>query len=413
MPEPEVTESVGGYVIEFGDLVKINALSIHQHNDGRVTSEMSVYANIRGEMQCLRKPALINLTSDQTRSRLSRDLNERYGKDKLDWYKVIEQLSDIVITEFRKGEPIKELLGIGEDNHPPEYILSPLIIKDYPNIIFGDPGAFKSAISLVLVALVSLPWGDNVLGFNVPENKQRCLYLDWETDHSTVNWTMSRLERGMGLPAFPLSYRRCSLPLTHDVDRIKQVIIENHIDMLIIDSLGLAAGDELNNTKTALEFFAAFRQLNKTGLILAHNAKNTDGEKKTIFGSMFFTAQARNIWEIRKVQDTGENEIDVALFHRKSTPFDKLYQALGFHITFTPDSMNIISQKATSVREFVNAMGTQERIKKLLSDEGAMSITNIAKALELTESSIRMAISRLKKKNIIIKIGDDYGMLAQ
>lgn len=416
LPEPTITETAGGYIIEFGGLVKINTLSIHQHNDGHVTAEISVYANIQGKegLQCLRKPTLVNLSSDQTRSRLSHNLDDRYGKDQLDWYKIIEQFSDIVITEFRRGEPIKELLGIGEDGHPPEYILKPLIIKNYPNVIFGDPGAFKSAFSLVLTVLASLPWRDNSLGFEVPQDRQRCLYLDWETDRDTVNWVMSKLEKGMALPTFPLYYRRCSLPLSQDIERIKQAIAEIKADIVIIDSLGLASGDELNNTKTALDFFTAFRQLNTTGLILAHNAKNTtDGAKRSIYGNQYYTAQARNIWEVRKVQEADDDEIDIALFHRKAPPFDKLYPTLGFHIIFTKDTMKITTEKPSTIGEFAKAMSETTQIKKLLTEQGIMSIKDIATALGFTESNVRTNISRLKSKEIVTKIGDGYGMLAQ
>jgi hypothetical protein len=53
-------------------------------------------------------------------------------------------------------------------------------------------------------------------------------------------------------------------------------------------------------------------------------------KKKSFYGNVYYTAEARSIWEIRKSQETGSKEMDVALFNRKPPPFTGLLHPQGF-----------------------------------------------------------------------------------
>lgn len=411
LPAPSITESATGYIVEWGDVVRCTAKSLRQHTDGVIKAEITVDANMPGcSWVCLKKPAIINLSSDQTRERLAKALDERYGKGELDWYAIIEQMSDTVTQAYRKGEPVYELWSAG-DCTPPNYIVEPYLIKDYPNVFFGDPGSFKSAFALMVSLVVALPWDDNTLNMSAPSEPLVPLYLDWETDKATIQWTMTRIQRGMNVDPFYIKYRSCALPLYQDLEQIKEAIDYHGANLLIIDSLGLASGGEPKETEPALKFFAALRQLKTTSLILGHNSKNSETNKRSIYGNMYYTAQSRNIWEVRKVAEPDENKIDIALFHRKAPPFDKLRKAQGYHVEFSRDKICVTAQEATTVREFVQGMGTQAQIKDLLLD-GELSTSEIAETLDITDVNCRMALKRLRDKKEVIKLNNGkYGLL--
>lgn len=407
--KPVLTELSTGYLIEWDDQVRARTGAMRLRNDGSTSAEVSIEANFGGKWQHIKKPAIINLSSDQTRMRLAKDCQTRYGSDDIDWYAVIEQLADTATTRFKEGEEVVELAS-GADVKPPEHIIEPFIVKNYPNVIFGDPGSFKSNFVLALCMLAGISYHDNALNIPVPDEPLKILWLDWETDRETVNWTMTRLQNGIDNNAFFLHYRKCLYPLKQDVEQVKRTIDKVGADMIVIDSLGLASGGEPKETEPALSFFQALRQLKVTSLIIGHNSKNKEEKSKSIYGNMYYTALARNIWEVRKVAEPGDEEIDIALFHRKAPPFSRLQKAFGYKISFEPDRIDIKAQEATTVREFVDQMGTPARIENLLLD-GAMTKSEIVASLGISDSTCRQALKRLRDKNRAVQLtGEKWGL---
>jgi hypothetical protein len=207
---------------------------------------------------------------------------------------------------------------------------------------------------------------------------------------------------------------KMTLSLNQELDRIKYQMDETKANILVIDSLGLAAGasgGNLNDAEPAIRFYSALRQLKTTSLIIAHNSKSQDVKTRSILGSMFYTAQARNIWESKKVAEPGDESTDIALFHRKAPPFDKLRKAHGYRVDFETDKIMMKHQDATTVREFVEGMGTQARITAMLKG-GAMLEAELAQQLEASEGSVKMACHRLKGKGKIVKLPDGkWGLL--
>jgi len=261
-----------------------------------------------------------------------------------------------------------------------------------------------------MAAMCTLPWHDNPLGWVAPGRSYKVLYLDWETDENTIKWSLKCLTEGMGLGYLSLNYRRCSFPLARDVEQIAEWIEDTKADITIIDSLGMAAGGDLSATEPAFAFWAAWRKLKTTSLILAHNAKASADGNKTVFGSQFYSAEARCIWEIRKVQEPGSREMDLAMYHRKAPPFDMLRQATGLHVSYEgvgrfSDGMVISPGNPQSVPEFLESLSSQDRIKMLL-DKGRMTTQEIIEELGINGATARSTLARMKGKNIITKWSD-------
>ena len=411
MSVPDVKNRVGGYIFEWKDeQVQIDVSRIKSHTDGSVRGEVKIVSMRSGKNSHLHQ-AQMNFVTSNTRKSLSKILEERCAG--VDWYAILEQLSVITLDRSRNGEPLIELIS-GEDVTQPEYLLHPVLIKNYPTVFFGDPGSAKSTLSIILSQLLMLPWHDNPLGFEVPEKTVKVLYLDWETDEATIQWQMTCLQRGMNLPNLFLSYRRCSLPLAQDVEQIKKYIDESLADVIIIDSLGLACGGELKDAAPAIAFFSALRQLKTTSIILAHTAKNKDSENgngRSIYGSVFFEAQARSVWQVTK--DINGDSIEISLNHMKSPPFQKKQPALGIQIDY--DSNGYISVKLcepddTNVNAYIDKMETQNRILDCLKN-GITRVKDIAAKLGISENNTRNKLSILKKKQMVVKVGEGYGLV--
>jgi DNA-directed RNA polymerase specialized sigma24 family protein len=329
-----------------------------------------------------------------------------------DWPTMLEQVKVYTLEWVRRGEPVTELWG-EDESEPPTYLIEPLIVEGYPNVIFGDPGCFKSGLAVIVAAILTLPWCDNPLAWPEPEKPVPCLYLDWETDRKTVNWTHARLRRGHGLEGFPIHYRRCFAPLFNDIEAITELADACEAKAIIIDSLGMASGnDDLNNSTTATNFYRGLRQLNRTSIILAHNAKDRERKERSIYGNQYFTAQARNIWEVRKVQETGEDCLDLGLFHRKAPPFARFSKPFGMHIEFQDNSITVKAKEPDTIRELLTEMSLQQQIYDLLVHEGAKSLDEIAKNLEGNKQSVKTTLYRMRDKKVAVQVDGKWGLLA-
>jgi hypothetical protein len=407
MSQPQILEIAGGYQFAWNttENVKIKVTRLHSTSDGGLKGELLITTSAEGYAPHIHL-GQFNFSASRSRKELAKQLETVYP---IDWEALLEQLVVRTIEMVRKGEPIEDILADNESLEPPRYLVEPFIVENYPNVIFGDPGSFKSTISLVLMALVTLPWRDNPLHLTTPDKSVPLLFLDWETDKSTISWQLSCLQRGMDTGIIPIKYRRCSVPLYNDLEQIQNAIVENKIEFIVIDSLGLACGGELNEAGTAIQFFTALRQLKVTSLILAHTSKDKLSQNKSIYGSVYFEAQARNIWHARKRQEPGESDLDLILRNTKSPPFRKKYQDMSYHVSFDDTSMKVKTQDPRTVAEFLETMGTQPRIIDLLKS-GPQKPADIARALDLTENNVRVVLSNLKKSNEVVKIGDGYGL---
>lgn len=401
MSLPKIDNTITGYRFAWeAEQITIEVSRIRQ-NKTSTAGEIIISTSAPGFKAPHITQQRFSFTNKDDRDKLAKSLSQ---KIQIDWESILEQLCVYCLREIRRGEPVVELGGPEREKQPPIYLVDPLVIKNYPNVLFGEPGSAKTTTALALVLLVSLSWQDNPLYLPVYAGKgARVLWLDWETDEDTIGWQLQCLTKGTDTFC-TLNYRHCSLPLAADLEQIKQCVDEYEADVVVVDSIGLACGGDLNSPEPVLNYFTALRQLRRTSINLAHTSKNTEG-KKSMFGSVFFEAQARNVWEIVKSGEPGDSSINVGLFHRKPPPFSKLHQPLGFQFDFTEDTTTVIPHDPKSVEELVKRMGTNQRILAILK-QGSLSPQEIIDSLEITRSNAYLAIKRLSDKELIIKLSD-------
>ena len=407
MSKPVITNVLGGYSLEWeSEQIKINVSRIRETKISTI-AEIVITCTSPGLATPHIKQTNFSLTANDARPKLAKELEKIY---KAEWDIILEQLCVKVLAEIRRGEPVVILGRDGTKAEPPEYLLDPYIIRNQPNVFFGEPGSAKTTWGLVLASSITIGWKDNPGKLIVPAKPEHCLWLDYETDQSVINWQLACIRKGNNFEVpNEIFYRRCSIPLADDLEQIKQAIDEYKATCLFIDSLGLACGGDLNSAEPALRFFGAHRQLNITSVILAHTARNTDSNNKHIYGSMFFEAQSRNIWEVVK-SNADEDSIVIGLYHKKPPPFGKLHKPLGYKFTFDNDNNETYFEynDPKSVDELLERMGTNTKIIEALKSRPLTP-------KELEEKGIknpRTPLARLKRKGIVTLIGKEtYGLV--
>ena len=393
--KPTVSVVLTGYTFswqEHGITIRASQVKVHS-SDGRVTGEITVEAtNEAGHPIVVYPSTTFNFTGPRSRIDLSKVLLAKYPK--LPWGEMIDQLCFAVPERARQGETTSEL-WTSADIPDLEYLLKPILIKGVPSMVFGEKAAGKSTLALYIYTCLTLPWTDNPLGLEVPSRPVKTLLLDWELPGSIAQRNAKYLQQGMGLPPFPLYHRRCRMPLAHDLEQVQRQIDGVGAEAVIIDSLARACGGDLNKTEPANAFFEALDQLKTTALIIAQTSKDVESKRKTPYGNALFTYFARSIWELCKAETLGEDGIDLALFHRWSN-LTKHFPAIGMRFNFNEHHTTVESQ-AVSVSDFAGKISTQQAILSELK-RGALSAKELAERTGATENTVKVNLTRLKKK---------------
>lgn len=402
LKEAVILDIPGGYSFSWiygDDEIQFTLTRFREDSKFGVTAELQV--------DWMEKEAIIgglrfNLLSPQGRKGIvSRLIQLHPGVTPEDWADTIEQICIESLKRFRRGEPIIEI-NTYDDIKKPSYCIDPLLPEGQPTIIYGEPGALKSKLGLVIYIALILPWHDNELNLIVPEKPVPCMMLDWETDEGVMGWQIKELQRGMDLPDFSLIYRRCTASLVDDLDKIKSAITKRKIKAIIVDSLGAAVGGDLKDATSALRFFTALRELKVTSLIIAQTSKDIESKNKSIFGSAFFKYYARSVWEVKSTEDG--DDVNVALFHRKAN-LSKLHQPLGYKFSFNGDAVKIKAADVMATPEFVSQMSATTQVIEELK-MGPMTAEDLAETCGLTLNNVRVSLTRLKQKGIVITVGE-------
>ena len=408
---PKFTDRGGTFLFEWQEeMVACEVSRIREHRDGRIVCELTVTTNNPDY-----DPHLIqdnfNLSSSRSRKELAKELQNRY-KEKVEWDSLLEQLSVLTLKKFRQGEPVQEIWGGLESNQRTEqdFLLEPVVYKDEPNMLFGEGKVGKSYLALLFAICVQLPFANNPFDLVTEKESMRVLYLDYETNQHDLEMRLHGLIVGLSLPPVSIMYRRCTMPFADDLEYIRSIVKEHNIGFLVIDSVGGASGNlDLKEAQAANSLFNALRHLKVTSLLIHHTSKNSeDGKARTPFGTVYFINQSRSIWEVRKQQEIGEDNLSIGMFHRYNN-LGKLMSPLGFKINFADGATCIERQDAKGVASFGNEIPLHLTIREILS-EGPMRIKDIAEELGKSEDVVRVTLKRhpelFRKAN-----GHEWGLI--
>lgn len=369
--------------------------------------ELYVYYN-NGEDSRLLRHTTAHLLSTSHITTITRQLAKNV---KLDWDTIFTYITDMALAKLREGEPVIELddtYGLVE----PEYIMSPLFVKDAINTIYAEKGSAKTLFITLIDMMLTLPWTDNPLNFDVGNKPHKILFLDWENSPAITGWTAARLRRGMGIDYCPIYYRHCSLPLADDISQIKHKLADINADIIIVDSIGMAVGDDLNLTKPAFRFFAALRQLDPiTSILIGHTAKNMESRRRTVYGNAYYENEARSVWEITKDQAIGSPEMTITLFQRKSAPFAGSHPPLAYKFIFEGNATTVELGYAKLDSRTQTEVSNMDIVEAIIAESDhpiePRDIFDLAEG-QVSRSNVGVYCLRLKNTGKIEKVEGGY-----
>ena len=407
--KPEIETSPGRITFSWSDVnLKIIVRRARMDSHSKVSGELLLEAIevADGHSAFMDEVRITDFLAERTLTQHVSSFTKKY--EGIPWEDVLMAVKYHVLNYVREGAPVEDLDTAAEDVTPPEDLIGPVMPLSQATILFGDRGAGKSQTALVFAMAMQLPWYDNPLGLTTPSQPVKPLWLDYETDSDTLRWILKSLQDGMELGNWPIAYRRCHLPLADDLEAIQAAMGQTGAGALIIDHLGLACGGNLNEDTTAMRFFSALRQLNTTTLLLAHTAKNPLG-KKTVFGSGFFEAIARSVWELRKDEDASEDELSICLSNTKMNVGPR-QKDIGLRFWYNGTKIKVNRQDPRTVDYFLQRMSITQRILAALK-ESPRNAAALAEDLEVKRNSIDQALKRLREKSVISNNGNVWGLV--
>ncbi len=387
MSQPSCERSLEGFVFRWPDLPFEVALSRIRESSRGTSSELLVtYQNGSGKPRTLIHQTLNLLTS---KTRLAKEL---HAKHEAPWPNMLEQVCVLALRQLRQGEPIESLAPTVED-HAAWFVLNPLLYEKNTTILYGPGDSMKSYFALYCGLLLASGCCGPQL--SVAPDPWRVLILDWEMSSQDVRGRVKMLQAGdrrlTGLP----DYRRCYQPLADDLSELKKVVSDGGYDVLILDSLAMAAGgQELERADSAIRFNAALRALNCTSLVIGHTPKpQADQKERTLYGSVFFHNLCRVSWEVQREGQT------LGLYQRKNN-LGKKHDPLGWTMDVTEDACFVTEANLMDEPVLAKGLSIVERAASYLAEHPSQTLESVAEALEVNPKSLAVSFSRAKVKGV-------------
>lgn len=385
MSKPSCEVNAGIYVLKWADYNLLLRADRLKDRSEAVSAEIVIKSNLPGQPQHLHQ-ARLNLTSTTSRRQLASFLTNRYG-ELPPWGDILEQACVIILEKYREGEPpIK--LGELPVREALRYRVAPLLVEKQANLIYGAGQSGKSLLALYLAVLIESPLNHN--GLSTEPGK--VLFIDYETDEDEVAHRVRSIQAGLnlGMPT-DILYRYGRMPLADDIEQIQRIVVENELDVVMVDSLGMAAGGDQDKSTDIIRYFQALRTLKVTTLTIDH--VNKEGK---LYGNVYKFNEARCIFEVKASSEPGVDHLDVGLYHRKMNN-GRLNTPLGFSFHFEDTRYTIRKQDLTLVPDLAGSLPLRQQIASALQ-HGALSVEDIAEATQQKSASIRVTLNRYKQQ---------------
>jgi hypothetical protein len=372
---------------------------LREGSDG-IQSEVIAHSAIAGELHWGR----LNLVSTAAREGLVKKLDRAHPT--APWRSILERACRLAAQELRAGEPVVALLPsrATETRH----LLSKLALAGETNVLFGDGGSGKSLFALALAVAVgagaALPAGITATA-HTP-----VLYLDWESSLEEHQDRLAGLLDGLGVSvAPPILYRPMSRALADDAAFLRAEISRHGVGFVIVDSLAPACGAEPEGADAAIRAMNAMRSFGAavTRLVIAHvskaGAEQRSGPAKP-FGSVFVQNLARSVWEIRKAEDDGGDDLVLGFYHRKVNR-GRLFPPFGLRLEFRGASTVLNGHDVGQQPDLMARASLAFRIQKTLAG-GARSVPDLMDETGKSKDTITRTLRRLRGSGKVIDLAD-------
>jgi len=310
----------------------------------------------------------INLTSQQSLNtiiRALREMTDDYFPD-IDWPKIMEQLV-VNVSKYKGGNMESVLIGntpvINEEKH---YIF-PFIRKNAINIIYGAGGSGKSYLSVLFGLLVQS--GKSYAG--LAPDQGNVLYIDWESDPEDLNERLRAVKKGLvevhpDIADIEFLYYRAKDKFVNEEDTIADMIVENNIGLIIIDSFGGALAGEINDSEASMQLANCLRSLGVSILGIDHVSKSNSNSP---IGTVYKVNLARNLWSVTSKVDEVNNEMEVVLKHTKTNSKKENPRVFNMQFHVNEQAYNITEKVSINSLTNQNSRLLEELIHKEIEEQ--------------------------------------------
>ena len=305
------------------------------------------------------------------------------------------------------------------------YLVFPMLPKDRATIFFGEGGSGKSYFGALLTLTIAS--GREVFPGWRPQRPGKVLVLDWEADREEWNERLLLIAAGAGIDpeefAGRVRYRSCITSLVDQVEELSKIVKDEGIDLVVVDSVGMASPGAREGTDAnegALALFRGLRLLRCTCLLVDHvnkaSKENASGARDP-YGSIFKTNLARQTWEVRREDPEGEsNTASLLLINRKVNNGPRR-DPVSVVITYDDDSVTFERGELDEVSDALAvSVPSKIKIEALLKREGWQTKAEIADAMpEVKDPTLRAALAAGIRKGWLVKDPnrERYGLVAR
>ena len=354
----------------------------------RAYAKMRVWTGKRGMIYM----ASVSLYDQRSRKEIIDYLMQQHPL--ADWNSILHQIAATVDSHSEKPGVTIDLARHVPKNDSP-YLIFPLVRQNQSTVLYADGGSGKSTFALAVAATGAtqksfVPGISNTAGRPI-----KTLYLDWEADDDDVASMLKEISRGaqQKIPDNHIHYQSMSGAFIDHCDELVEIIVENDIELIIVDSLVASAGGDVTDAEAARLFHNAVRSLNVASIAITHTNKSD-----TLFGSRFFWNLARQVFRLTSVAEPETNPV-LGLYHEKSNR-SKLIAPVAYDVQFSGStesdnaSIKYVAQDIQTVPELAKGTGLRERLIGLMRN-GSMTIEQLAERTSTDQSQVLATMERM------------------
>lgn len=395
-----------------GIRAEVNRMTNERNKD--IRAELTVHSS-RPIGSGLLLQTRIPITSSTSKKSFATDLHSMDGTiESSVWRAMIEQLCASVIVDYRKGSPSERISGTTMDIKT-HWLIEPLVELQSPTIIFGEGSAGKSLLAQYISVLCDEGMTHNGITIKEP---LKVLYADWETNKLEVENRFSMVRKALGvledsdgnLVESNIQYKKCDKPIDDEAEGIQLDIDKHGIDLLVIDSVGMALGGDANDSSVINAFWRKLSQFKVSILALDHPNKagmmSNRADPTSLNGSQYKVAGVRQLFGLVKSREmAAENKIQVTLVHSKHNNTAR-QQPMGFEYVFNSialEDIKRINPDEMGKSDLRVVLSQFDQIKAAVATS-AKTAEEVAAHMDKTVLQIRSRLSEMVRRGDLIKI---------
>ena len=363
-------------------------LSKIDRRGSRAYAKMRVWTGKRGMIYM----ASVSLYDQRSRKEIIDYLMQQHPL--ADWNSILHQIAATVDSHSEKPGVTIDLARHVPKNDSP-YLIFPLVRQNQSTVLYANGGSGKSTFALAVAATGAtqksfIPGISNTAGRPI-----KTLYLDWEAGDDDVASMLKELSRGaqQKIPDNHIHYQSMSGAFIDHCDELVEIIVDNGIELIIVDSLVASAGGDVNDAEAARLFHNSVRSLNVASIAITHTNKSD-----TLFGSQFFWNLSRQVFRLTSISEPETNPV-LGLYHEKSNR-SKLIAPVAYDVEFSGSteadnaSIRYVVKDIQSVPELAKGTGLRERLIGLLRN-GSMTVEQLAERTGADQTQILATMERM------------------